>query len=487
MPDERYKIGLLVANIVDTFSNQLAVGAMEAAEELDADLFIFPGKYIGLEYLYALHDAKYEYQYNVLFDIAAKAGLDYLIVGIGTIAYACDEERKLEIMSSLGDVPKLSIAAKLPGYDYMIFDNRTCIEQAVEYLAAQGKKHIEILAGDLNNTDCKERCEAYRSTMAKCGLTIGEGYIKECDISEKCAPSVKELLDDVPELDAVVCVNDIVAKELYAELKRRDITIGSDIAVTGFDDLPFAAELEPSLASIKADATEMGRRSVYRAVNYLKGKKDDLSLLPTQFVPRQSSSSKGVLYHAPETIFNGTREDIHNNLSVYLSDKGIQASNDSTEVLLSKFDIMTAFLEDNFVNSETTEEILMEAITLSNKFFTIDFMAIDSLVKIYRMVDGAYNWVLKRCPEKNLIYVRRLYEYVYKRIANELVREYRRLQDNNTNRTHINNIFIRDTLMFDRTGANVYSSTLKRMCDIGGLTAYLYLLPEPVNHDVGGK
>lgn len=267
MSHERYKIGLLVANIVDDFSNQIAKGAMEAAEKLDADLFIFPGKYIGLEYLYAQFDAKYEYQYNSLFDVAARAGLDYLIVAIGTIAYACDDERKLEIMRSLGDTPKLCLAADLEGYDTINFDNRTGIAQAVEYLAGQGKKHIGMLAGDFHNNDCVERCEAYKETMERLGLEIGEGYIRECDISFKCEPQVRD--------------------------------------------------------------------------------------------------------------------------------------------------------------------------------------------------------------------------YLYKRIANELLKDYRELQDGYIDRTHVNNIFIRDTLMFDRGSEDMYSSTLRRVSDIGGMTSYIYLLDEPVNHQVG--
>lgn len=487
MPRERYKIGLLVATITDPFSNQLACGAMSAAEELDADLFIFPGKYIGLEYLYAQCDAKYEYQYNVLFDIAAQAGLDYLIAGVGTIAYACDDKRKQEIMKNLGDTPKLSVAAKLEGYDHIIFDNRTGVVQAVEYLAAEGKKHIGMLAGDLNNTDCYERYDAYRTTMERLGLEIGKGYVMECDISAKCAPQVHEYLDRVTGLDAVVCVNDDVARILYSELKARDIRIGSDVAVVGFDDLPFAAELDPPLASVKADAAEMGKRAVYNAVDFLKGKTEYDSLVPTQFLPRQSSSSKGELYHAPETIFSGSLKDVHNNLSVYLSERDLHDPQKNSSALLEKFDHLTRFLADNFIDDAADEEVLMEAIGLANKFFTDDLVVTDSYVKIYQLVDGAYNWVLHKAPPENLVYLHRLYEYVYKRVSGELVKEYRLLQDGHTNRTHINNIFIRDTLMFDRGADDLYASTLKRICNIGGLTTYLYLLPEPVNHEVGMK
>ena len=52
MKKERYNIGLLIANITDMFSNGLAKGAIRRAKELDTDLTIFPGKYVGLDFKY---------------------------------------------------------------------------------------------------------------------------------------------------------------------------------------------------------------------------------------------------------------------------------------------------------------------------------------------------------------------------------------------------------------------------------------------------
>ena len=61
-------------------------------------------------------------------------------------------------------------------------------------------------------------------------------------------------MDNNPDIDAVICVSGIMAQTLYTVLNDRGIHIGRDIAVTGFDDLPFAAKLEPPLASVRADA-----------------------------------------------------------------------------------------------------------------------------------------------------------------------------------------------------------------------------------------
>ena len=49
MAERRYNIGLLVANLNDPFSNEISKGAMLAAEKLDTNLIIVPGKYIDVD------------------------------------------------------------------------------------------------------------------------------------------------------------------------------------------------------------------------------------------------------------------------------------------------------------------------------------------------------------------------------------------------------------------------------------------------------
>ena len=101
----RPNIALLAANLIDDFSFSVAKGAMAAAERLGADLFVFPGKYIGLHDVKAAYDVTYEYQYNVLFQIAAEGGFDYIIAAVGTIAYALDTAGKEAFLERLGDTP----------------------------------------------------------------------------------------------------------------------------------------------------------------------------------------------------------------------------------------------------------------------------------------------------------------------------------------------------------------------------------------------
>lgn len=289
MKKERYNIGLLVGNITDTFSNSLAKGAMKRAAELGADLIIFPGKYIGLNSKYEQYDTKYEYQYNVLFSIAASAKLDYLIAAVGTVAYTFDTARRKKFLDSLGDVPVLSVASEVEGYDYLQYDNYSGIAAAVDHLVGSGRRNIGFMAGDLNNSECAERFDSYKKSLERHGIEYNPDYVTECDSAHDSIYDARPFIAKNPGLDAVMCVNDVIASKLYEVLAEKGIAVGRDIAVVGFDDLPFCRRLTPALSSVRADTEQLGAAAVEKAVNFLDGKSDDRHCIETRFIPRDSS------------------------------------------------------------------------------------------------------------------------------------------------------------------------------------------------------
>ena len=294
MAGQRPHIALLVANIIDPFSNSVAKGAMAAANRLGADLTIFPGKYIGLQNLYEVFDTTYEYQYNVLFDLAAAGGFDYIIAAVGTIAYPLDNEGKKRFLEKFGNTPVLSVAADIEGYDSLEFDNRSGILDIIDELAAQGRQHIGIMAGDLKNAECAERYAAFRDALRIHKIPFSDKYFMCSDISERCREEAEELIDRAPELDAVVCANDDIAAVMYKVLKERGKIIGRDVAVTGFDDLPGSSQLDPPLSTVHADAEGLGARAVEKVINRLNGIDDRVKRFPTEFIRRGSSSREYV-------------------------------------------------------------------------------------------------------------------------------------------------------------------------------------------------
>ena len=487
MPDSNYKkrfrVGLLTATITDPFSGALAKGACEEAEELGCDLFIFPGKYIGIDDIYAQLDAHYEYQYNALFDIAAAAGLDYIINAVGTITYALNDEERREFLHRFKGTPMLAVAAESDEYDYLIFDNKNGIYEAVDHLADEGRKCICIMKGDPHNTECRIRYAAYRESLERRGLRFEERYALDCPISGLCDAEAEEMLKRVPELDAVICVNDSIARAVVNAVKKAGKRPGTDIAVVGFDDLPFAAELHPPLATVRADAELLGRRAVQKAMHFLCGYPDEEHYVPTKFILRNTASRLGELYNSPEAVFNGDIEEVSQNMRDYLA-RAKTVDEAVKEPIHGVFTRLMSLIAEKFLTagSPAGEKELSEALYIADGFFTVGKLSADTLTKTYSIIDGGYKWCLKRCTPENIPALRRIYEHFYRSISAEMMREHRRLEQSFRDRTHVDNVFIRDTLMFGDDLSEAYSNIVRQMGCIGADTGYVFLLKEPVKY-----
>ena len=62
-----------------------------------------------------------------------------------------------------------------------------------------------------------------------------------------------------PDVDAVFCSSDLLALGVMTEAQARGIDVPGRLAVVGFGDLDFAADLEPALTTVRIDGAAIGR------------------------------------------------------------------------------------------------------------------------------------------------------------------------------------------------------------------------------------
>lgn len=476
---KRFNIGLVVSNITDSFSNRVAKGAISAAERLDANLFIFPMKYLDVDYDNKELDAKYEYQYNALMYYAAQAQLDYLIVCTGTVAYISSDERKREFLHTFDGTPVLNVASDIEGFDYLIYDNRSGVSDAVNYLIReQGRKHICMMIGRFDNVECSQRYEAYRAALSDNGLRFEDRMIIESDISPFCVNEANRLLDLNPECDAVLCVNDDMAAVVYDILRSRGKIIGKDILLVGFDDMPFAAKMDPPLASVKADAYELGAHAVEKVVNTLNGQKDESCFHSTEFIPRGSFVPDALYLNKIENVFVGDAETIGENMVNFIYSGNAPAERYSAvKEFCTK---LIGLFYDRVISKISGEKDYFEIQALSEIFFSKYFFNADTAPCVVSVMDGAYMWLINNAPPENYPTVNRLFKYFFFKISTLMISDKKLTMDKYGAHTHDSNLFIRDTLMFGENSLYSYSQMMNKFHCIGLRSSYLYLLNEPV-------
>jgi LacI family transcriptional regulator len=140
------------------------------------------------------------------------------------------------------------------------FDNRAAGERIASHLADLGHVDIAVIASlSPNNDRAAARVAGIRDALARRKLSLPDSHVIGGlgSIAEgKTAMRILLAMKKVPT--AVICLNDALAFGVILEAKSRGLKLPGDLSVVGFDDLDFAAELSPSLTTVRVPAAEIG-------------------------------------------------------------------------------------------------------------------------------------------------------------------------------------------------------------------------------------
>ncbi len=73
-------------------------------------------------------------------------------------------------------------------------------------------------------------------------------------------------------MDAVFCSSDLLALGVLTEARVRGLAVPSRLAVVGFGDNEFAADLEPALTTVRIDGAAIGRQAARFVIDRAEGR-----------------------------------------------------------------------------------------------------------------------------------------------------------------------------------------------------------------------
>ncbi|MEU1177816.1 LacI family DNA-binding transcriptional regulator [Streptomyces sp. NPDC005820] len=175
------------------------------------------------------------------------------------------------------------------------YDNRGGAFQAADHLFSQGHRRILFLGGDPGLSTGIQRREGHLHALRAHGVP----YAEELDVPGLYTRvsgyrRTRDALKAGVEFTGVVAGTDMVALGALAALRDAGLDVPGDVSVVGFDDVPFAADLIPSLTSVRVPYEELGRTAVRLALERTERMTgDDHVILSTQLVIRQSVRPPG--------------------------------------------------------------------------------------------------------------------------------------------------------------------------------------------------
>lgn len=185
--------------------------------------------------------------------------------------------------------------ADLPGRDYRIVgsDNVMGGELATQHLLSQGCKRIAFF-GDIRKPELALRHEGYTNALRHAGIEPDSSLQLDPPMERGAAESIIDnFLENKPGIDGIVCSSDMLAASAISCLQRHGISVPSQVAVTGYDDLEIGARINPTLTTVSQDISGGGKQLVKKMMGLLAGKKVRDSIRDTSLVIRESSLRKG--------------------------------------------------------------------------------------------------------------------------------------------------------------------------------------------------
>jgi len=139
------------------------------------------------------------------------------------------------------------------------------------HLHAKGRRRLAVVGGD--DERAVRRTEAFRSAARSLGLA-------EVRVVTVVAPTtlrsgreaLARLLHEGGDIDAVFCSSDLLALGVLTEARVRSLGVPQLLAVIGFGDLQFAADLDPALSTVHIKGDAIGRQAAQFIVDRVEGR-----------------------------------------------------------------------------------------------------------------------------------------------------------------------------------------------------------------------
>lgn len=202
--------------------------------------------------------------------------------------------------TSLGhDLPVPVVYAYSPSTDMadtsVVSDNVVSGRLAAESLIAQGRSHIAYIGGDVTITATRDRVSGVGLVLEQHGVALVGGSASFGPWSEAWGRSaIESLLSIDPELDGVLCGNDVIARGALEGARAAGRDVPNAVSIIGHDDIELVAQqTDPQLTTINMNLEQLGRRAAELLIAAMAGQAEEgWHTVPPKIVARGSTALK---------------------------------------------------------------------------------------------------------------------------------------------------------------------------------------------------
>lgn len=192
--------------------------------------------------------------------------------GVGILLMSIDDRALIEKLLAL-KIPMALINAEqrdLP-IDTFLPDNFTSGLLATRYLTTHGHRHILHMTEPLNKrrNTLQQRMNGYQAALEEANIAYNPTALlleSPLNVDDAHYTMRSWCARHQTVFSAIFCANDASAIGVMRALQEMGKRIPEDVSVIGYDDVPAASLLTPSLTTFHIDCEEMGQLAVQRMI-----------------------------------------------------------------------------------------------------------------------------------------------------------------------------------------------------------------------------
>lgn len=267
-----------VGAIIPTMENAIFAQGLQAfQEELHAS---------GYTLLVASSAYKPELEEEQIRALVARGADGLLLIGHDRADAVYDylEQQSIPALVAWSYLP----TARVPSIG---FDNYAAMFALTQHVIQSGHTRIAMISSFCADNDrARLRVDGLKDACAQNGLDASAIRVVETQYGiETGAAAFAELMAQDPRPTAVLCGNDVLAVGALQQAKKMGLSVPTDVAVTGFDDIELAGIVSPALTTVRVPHRDMGIQAARALVEMVENTSPGVSVkLQTSLCLRES-------------------------------------------------------------------------------------------------------------------------------------------------------------------------------------------------------
>lgn len=248
-------LGLVVPDIANPFFSEVARGAEDTAHQAGYSLLLCN----AME--------------NPVREVEALRTLEAQRVdGIILCSSRLSDEKFGTMLARLPAIVLVNRESAESDLKSVCIDDEAGAHSATQHFLRMGRRSIAFLGGPPASHSGLRRAQGYQRALSAAGMPIAQ------DLSVMCTPNLeggygaaRQFLSCRPEVDALLCYNDLVAVGALQACAAQGRRVPEDIAVIGCDDILLAGLVTPPLTTLRSDKRAWGAEAVRLLLRQLAG------------------------------------------------------------------------------------------------------------------------------------------------------------------------------------------------------------------------